>query len=45
LKKDFTPLSDLRSSSEYRQTSAHNLLLRCYYETLGSNTNVQKVEP
>ena len=45
LKKDFTPLSDLRSSSEYRQTSAHNLLLRCYYETLGSNTNVQQVEP
>ena len=42
LKKDFTPLSDLRSSSEYRQTSAHNLLLRCYYETLGSNTNVQR---
>ena len=45
LKNDFTPLSDLRSSSEYRQTSAHNLLLRYYYETLGSNTNVQQVEP
>ncbi|MEC7206409.1 MAG: hypothetical protein VXV99_03235 [Pseudomonadota bacterium] len=45
LKNDFTPLSDLRSSSEYRQTSAQNLLLRCYYETLGSNTNVKQVEP
>ena len=43
--EDFSPLSDLRSSSEYRQTTAHNLLLRYYYETLGANTNVQDVEP
>ena len=43
--KDFTPLSDLRSSAEYRQTTAHNLLLRCYFETLGANTNVQQVGP
>ena len=43
--KDFSPLSDLRSSSDYRQTTAHNLLLRYYYETLGINTNVQDVEP
>jgi xanthine dehydrogenase small subunit len=43
--KDFTPLSDLRSSSDYRQTTAHNLLLRYYFETLGANTNVQQVAP
>ena len=43
--EDFSPLSDLRSSSDYRQTTAHNLLLRFYYETLGTNTNVQQVEP
>ena len=43
--EDFSPLSDLRSSSDYRQTTAHNLLLRYYYETLGTNTNVQEVEP
>jgi xanthine dehydrogenase small subunit len=43
--KDFTPLSDLRSSAEYRQTTAHNLLLRYYFETLGANTNVQQVAP
>ena len=43
--KDFTPLSDLRSSAEYRQATAHNLLLRYYFETLGANTNVQQVAP
>ena len=43
--EDFSPLSDLRSSSDYRQNTAHNLLLRYYYESLGINTNVQEVEP
>lgn len=32
LSKDFTPLSDMRASSDYRTLVAKNLLLRFYYE-------------
>ena len=31
--KDFTPLSDMRASAEYRMLAAQNLLLRFHFET------------
>jgi xanthine dehydrogenase small subunit len=34
--KDYTPLSDMRASAEYRMTVAKNLLLRFYFETTGT---------
>ena len=34
--KDFTPLTDMRASAEYRMTVAKNLLLRFYFETTGT---------
>lgn len=33
INNDFTPLTDVRSSSKYRLQAAKNLLLRAYYET------------
>lgn len=33
LDKDFTPLTDMRASAEYRQTTAKNLLYRFFIET------------
>ena len=38
--KDFTPLSDMRASADYRLTTAQNLLLRIFAETTGEQTNV-----
>ena len=42
LNKDFTPLSDMRSSAQYRQTTSRNLLYRLYLESSGHEgpTNV-----
>ncbi len=37
LKKDFRPISDMRSSSVYRQKVCQNLLYRFYLETRGSD--------
>jgi xanthine dehydrogenase small subunit len=34
---DFTPLTDMRASAEYRMTVAKNLLLRFYFETTGTS--------
>ncbi|MCO5162369.1 MAG: xanthine dehydrogenase small subunit [Mesorhizobium sp.] len=34
--KDFTPLTDMRASADYRMTVARNLLLRFYFETTGT---------
>ena len=34
--KDFTPLSDMRASAEYRMLAAQNLLLRFHFETTGT---------
>ncbi|MFH1794494.1 MAG: xanthine dehydrogenase small subunit [Pseudomonadota bacterium] len=34
--KDFTPLSDMRASADYRMIVAKNLLLRFYFETTGT---------
>jgi xanthine dehydrogenase small subunit len=37
LSKDFSPLSDMRASSQYRQQAAANLLYRFYLETRPNN--------
>jgi xanthine dehydrogenase small subunit len=38
---DFTPLTDMRASAEYRQVAAKNLLMRFYLETTGTKAPVQ----
>jgi len=38
LKKDFTPISDMRASAEYRLVAAQNLLRRFYLESRGELT-------
>jgi xanthine dehydrogenase small subunit len=40
---DFSPLSDMRASADYRLTTAQNLLLRYYAETTGEQTSVLRV--
>ena len=37
LAEDFTPLSDMRASAEYRSRIAGNLLLRFFHEVNGAN--------
>jgi xanthine dehydrogenase small subunit len=41
--KDFTPMSDMRASAEYRQEAARNLLARCYAEMNGETRSVLEV--
>ncbi|RVD12774.1 xanthine dehydrogenase small subunit, partial [Mesorhizobium sp. M4B.F.Ca.ET.017.02.2.1] len=38
---DFTPLTDMRASAEYRALAAKNLLLRFYIETMGTKAPFQ----
>ncbi len=38
---DFTPLTDMRASAEYRMLAARNLLLRFYLETTGTKAPIQ----
>ena len=38
---DFTPLTDMRASAEYRQLAAKNLLRRFWVETTGTKAPVQ----
>lgn len=38
---DFTPLTDMRASAEYRALAAKNLLLRFYVETTGTKAPLQ----
>ncbi len=40
---DFTPLSDMRASADYRLKTAQNLLLRYFAETQGEATDVLQV--
>ena len=40
---DFSPLSDMRASADYRMTTAQNLLLRYFAETTGEPTDVLQV--
>ncbi|NVO26718.1 xanthine dehydrogenase small subunit [Donghicola sp. C2-DW-16] len=42
--QDFTPLSDMRASADYRLEVARNLLTRYYAETQGTPTTVLEVE-
>lgn len=42
---DFTPLTDMRGSAEYRLEAARNLLIRHYHERRGQRVNVLEVEP
>ncbi len=39
--KDFTPLTDMRASAEYRALAARNLLLRFFAETTGTKAPLQ----
>lgn len=39
--RDFTPLTDMRASAEYRMLAAKNLLLRFYLETTGTSEPLQ----
>jgi xanthine dehydrogenase small subunit len=42
---DFTPLSDMRASADYRLTSAANLLVRYFHDLAGVRVNVLEVAP
>ena len=39
--RDFTPLTDMRASAEYRALAARNLLLRFFVETTGTRAPFQ----
>ncbi|MCV3206210.1 xanthine dehydrogenase small subunit [Mesorhizobium sp. YC-39] len=39
--RDFTPLTDMRASAEYRALAARNLLLRFFAETTGTKAPIQ----
>ena len=41
--EDFTPLSDMRASADYRMQSAQNMLRRYFAELSGSDVNVLEV--
>ena len=41
--QDYTPLSDMRASADYRRTSAQNMLLRYFLEDHGTPTRVLEV--
>jgi xanthine dehydrogenase small subunit len=43
--EDFTPLSDMRASADYRLTTARNLLIRYFLEDQGTPTRVLEVQP
>ena len=43
--EDFTPMSDMRASAEYRLEAARNMLVRCFHEDEGVATDVLEVAP
>ncbi len=43
--EDFTPMSDMRASAEYRIEAAANMLMRCYLEDQGVAVSVREVLP
>ena len=43
--EDFTPMSDMRASADYRLTAAGNMLRRYFAETIGSSVSVLEVQP
>ncbi|MEM7723784.1 MAG: xanthine dehydrogenase small subunit [Pseudomonadota bacterium] len=42
---DYTPLSDMRASAEYRMETARNMLWRYFHEMSGTQVNVLEVTP
>ena len=44
VKSDFTPLSDLRASADYRTRVAANLVVKAIAEIAGANSNVTRIE-
>jgi len=44
LEQDFTPLSDMRASAEYRLETARNLLMRYFNDTNGDTQSVLEVQ-
>ena len=40
---DFTPLSDMRASADYRLSAAQNMLVRYYHERAGATVDVRQV--
>ncbi len=42
---DYTPMSDMRASADYRLAAAANMLRRYFAETTGVATNVLEVQP
>jgi len=42
---DYTPMSDMRASADYRLAAAANMLRRYFAETAGTATNVLEVQP
>lgn len=45
LASDFTPLSDMRASADYRMACAQNMLWRYWLDSTGATTSVQEVAP
>ncbi|MBO6854923.1 MAG: xanthine dehydrogenase small subunit [Marivivens sp.] len=43
--KDFTPLTDMRASADYRLETAQNMLLRYFHDLAGHTVNVLEVRP
>jgi xanthine dehydrogenase small subunit len=43
--EDYSPMSDMRASADYRLTAAANMLRRYFAEATGAATNVLEVQP
>ncbi|MGC1429086.1 MAG: xanthine dehydrogenase small subunit, partial [Albidovulum sp.] len=43
--EDFTPLSDMRASADYRLEAAQNMLRRYFHERSGTPVSVLEVQP
>ena len=43
MRDDFTPLSDMRASAQYRMQTAQNMLMRVWHERNGQTTSVHEV--
>lgn len=45
LTQDFTPLSDMRASADYRMAAAQGMLMRLFHESQGDLPSIQEVTP
>ena len=43
--QDYTPLSDLRASADYRLEAAANMLRRYFLEDTGQTAGIMEVKP